>query len=190
MTVPTSTLSRTLLGVTGWSGSGKTQLIVRLIPVLSARGYRVSTVKHAHHRFDIDTPGKDSHSHREAGAVEVAVTSANRWAIMHENHDEPEPSLDQILARMGPADLYLIEGFKTGAHPKIEVHRGEMQANLICRDEPTVVALATDASAAELNERGIGPGRPLPILELDDEEAIADFVVSFCGLSPRLRGAL
>ena len=176
--------ARILLGVTGWSGSGKTALIVRLIPELSARGFRIATVKRAHHVFDIDTPGKDSYEHRAAGAIEVAVTSARRWAILHENIDEPEPSLDQIVARMSPADLFLIEGFKTAPHPKIEVWRAAAGTNLICRTDPSIVAVATDGDPAGL------VGIAVPVLDLNDAAAIADFVVAHCRLGARLRGAL
>ena len=115
MTSPAGTSPRpapAVIGVTGWSGSGKTALIVRLIPELIARGYRVATVKHAHHAFDIDTPGKDSYQHRAAGAAEVVVSSAKRWAIMHENRDEAEPALEDLLARLSPVDIVLVEGFK------------------------------------------------------------------------------
>lgn len=173
--------TRILLGIAGWSGSGKTALIVRLIPELAARGYRIATVKHAHHVFDIDTPGKDSYEHRAAGATEVAVTSARRWAILHENADEPEPSLEQIVARMSPADLFLVEGFKTAPHPKIEVWRADAGTDLMCRTNPSIVAVATDAVLD-----GVG----VPVLDLNDVGAIADFVVAHCGLAARRRGVV
>ena len=114
-----------VFGITGWSGSGKTTLMKALIPNLTARGLRVSTIKHAHHRFDVDKPGKDSYEHRAAGATEVMIGSANRWALMHELRDEPEPRLDDLIARMTPVDLLLVEGFKTEAHIKMEVYRAE-----------------------------------------------------------------
>lgn len=172
-----------LLGIAGWSGSGKTALIVRLIPELAARGVRVATVKHAHHDFDIDTPGKDSHAHRMAGAVEVAVTSAKRWAIVHENAPgEGEPSLDRIVARMSPADLYLIEGFKSGPHPKIEVHRAVTEAAPMCRANPSIVAVASDAPGAMAKAIADMPGTPPSVLDLNDAGAVADFIVGFCGL--------
>jgi molybdopterin-guanine dinucleotide biosynthesis protein B len=117
-----------VIGFSGWSGAGKTTLIVKLIPVLLARGLSVSTLKHAHHAFDVDRPGKDSYLHREAGASEVLIASANRWALMHELRGEPEPNLAQLLARMSPVDLVLVEGFKRDAHVKIEVHSRHRRA--------------------------------------------------------------
>src|SRR5690349_4859394 len=114
-----------LIGLAGWSGAGKTTLLKRLIPLLVARGLRVSTIKHAHHRFDVDEPGKDSWEHRQAGATEVLVASGARWALMHELRNEPEPSLPSLLAHMSAVDLVLIEGFRRDSHPKIEVFRAE-----------------------------------------------------------------
>ena len=111
-----------ILGLAGWSGSGKTTLLTALLPLLTARGLRVSTVKHAHHGFDLDQPGKDSWRHREAGAHEVMIASSRRWALLHENEGE-EPSLAALLARLSPVDLVLVEGFKSYPHPKLEVHR-------------------------------------------------------------------
>ena len=110
-----------IIGLAGWSGSGKTTLLAKIIPRLVARGYTVSTVKHAHHGFDVDTPGKDSHTHRMAGATEVLVASSRRWAVMHELRDEPEPSIYDLLQKMSPVDLVLIEGFKSACHTRIEV---------------------------------------------------------------------
>jgi molybdopterin-guanine dinucleotide biosynthesis protein B len=178
-------VARNVLGIAGWSGTGKTSLIVRLIPELTRRGYRVATVKHAHHDFDIDTPGKDSYEHREAGAVEVAISSAQRWAILHDNGPAPEPSLEQILARMSPADLYLVEGYKSAPHPKIEIHRETLKRDMICTGNPSVVAVATDAATDPAVVR-LG----LPLLPLDDVAAVADFIVAYCGLDTPLRGAL
>lgn len=162
-----------IIGITGWSGSGKTALIVRLIPDLAKRGYRVATVKHAHHDFDIDKPGKDSYEHRAAGATEVVVSSARRWAVVHENRDETEPTLSDILAKLSPVDIVLVEGFKNEAHPKIEVHRPATGADLICRHNDTIVAVASDAALS-----GLG----VPVLDLNDADAIADFVAAQCGL--------
>ncbi len=161
-----------IMGIAGWSGSGKTALIVRLIPELTKRGYRVATVKHAHHDFDIDKPGKDSYEHRAAGAAEVVVSSARRWAVVHENGDAPEPTLHDLLARLSPVDIVLVEGFKDEAHPKIEVHRPSTGAELICRRNDTVVAVASDAPVADTG---------LPVLDLNDAGAIADFIVARCG---------
>ena len=127
--------SQGVIGITGWSGSGKTSLVIRLIPEFSDRGFRVATIKHAHHAFDIDTPGKDSYEHRAAGAVEVVISSTKRWAVMHENQSQAEPTLDELLVA-SPADIVLVEGFKNDAHAKIEVHRPSTGAELIA--PPTI----------------------------------------------------
>ncbi|SMF76387.1 molybdopterin guanine dinucleotide biosynthesis accessory protein MobB [Azospirillum oryzae] len=163
-----------IFGLTGWSGSGKTSLMVRLIPALTARGLRVSTVKHAHKGFDIDHPGKDSHNHRMAGATEVLVSSPRRWALMHELRDgEPELTLEQLVTKVAPVDLLLVEGFKRDRHEKIEVWRAEVDKALIAPDDPTIVAVASD---------GVVPGCPVPVLDLNDAETVAAFVVERCGL--------
>ncbi len=158
-----------VFGFAGWSGSGKTTLIERLIPLLAARGLHVSLVKHAHHDFDVDQPGKDSYRHRQAGAREVLVTSAMRWALMHELRGNGELSLRDALARLSPCDLVLVEGFKTARIPKLEVHRPGIGKPLLHPADPAVVALATDE-----------PGRfarvALPVLHLDDCDAIATLV--------------
>jgi molybdopterin-guanine dinucleotide biosynthesis protein B len=146
---------------------------VRLIPALVARGLSVSTIKHAHHAFDVDRPGKDSHSHRLAGAREVMVSSANRFALMHELRGAPEPTVEELVARMSPVDLLLIEGFKHHAHDKLEVHRPALGKPLLAPDDPRVVAVASDVPLG---------GLPVPRLPLDDIEAIAGFVVDRCGL--------
>lgn len=169
-----------IFGITGWSGSGKTALVVRLIPALVARGLTVSTVKHAHKGFDIDHPGKDSHRHREAGATEVLVSSPRRWALMHELRDgEPELTLESLIARVSPVDLLLIEGFKREPHDKIEVWREAVGKPLIAAEDPTVVAVASD---------GPVPDCPVPVLDLNDAEAVAAFVVERCGLAGGGRG--
>lgn len=170
-----------IMGITGWSGSGKTSLIVRLIPELTERGYRVATVKHAHHDFDIDVPGKDSYEHRAAGATEVVVSSARRWAVVHENRDDSEAALSDILNRLSPVDIVLVEGYKNEAHPKIEVHRPAEDTTLICRENDTIVAVASDAPI---------PGLDIEILDLNDAAAIAEFVAARCGLSTHLEGAV
>ncbi|CAO3353383.1 molybdopterin-guanine dinucleotide biosynthesis protein B [Azospirillum sp. A26] len=163
-----------IFGLTGWSGSGKTSLMVRLIPALTARGLRVSTVKHAHKGFDIDHPGKDSHNHRMAGATEVLVSSPRRWALMHELRDaEPELTLDQLIGKIAPVDLLLIEGFKRDRHEKIEVWRADVDKALIAPDDPTIVAVASDSAV---------PGCPVPVLDLNDADAVAAFIVARCGL--------
>lgn len=157
-----------VFGITGWSGSGKTTLMKALIPNLTARGLRISTIKHAHHRFDVDKPGKDSYEHRAAGATEVMIGSANRWALMHELRDEAEPRLEDLIARMTPVDLLLVEGFKTEAHTKMEVYRAEIGKPMLWQDDPNVVAVASDAPV---------PGLTLPRLDLSDIQSIGDFIV-------------
>src|SRR5437868_12062197 len=147
-----------LIGLAGWSGAGKTTLIAAVIPVLVGRGLSVSTVKHAHHAFDVDKPGKDSYVHREAGASEVLVASDQRFALMRELRGAPEPALAELLGRLAPVDLVLVEGFKRDAHPKLEVHRVATDKAFIHPEDPYIRAIATDA-----------PG-PFPIarLEIDD----------------------
>ena len=158
-----------VIGLAGWSGAGKTTLIVKLLPALKAHGLTVSTVKHAHHAFDVDTPGKDSFLHREAGAREVLVTSNNRWALMHELRGTPEPDLCHLLTRLTPCDLVLVEGFKRDAHHKIEVHRVGNAKPFLFPDDPSIVALASDAPP---------PFGPLPRVHLDNVEAIAALVIA------------
>lgn len=169
-----------VFGLAGWSGSGKTTLLVRLIPELTKRGIGVSTIKHAHHRFDVDKPGKDSHRHREAGATEVLVASGRRWALMHELRNEPEPDLDALLAKLSPVDLVIVEGFKAHAHDKLEIWRSETGERFIHPEDPRVVAIATDKPV---------PHVPLPRFDLEDIAAIADFVVERTGLAPTMRQA-
>jgi molybdopterin-guanine dinucleotide biosynthesis protein B len=157
-----------VIGIAGWSGSGKTTLLAKLIPILVARGVTVSTIKHAHHAFDVDQPGKDSWIHRQAGATEVLVSSANRFALMHELRDRPEPTLDDLLTRLAPADLVIVEGFKRDPIPKIEIHRPELGKPLLYPEDPAIVAVASPARLPDL---------PFPWLPLDDTEAIADFML-------------
>jgi molybdopterin-guanine dinucleotide biosynthesis protein B len=158
-----------IVGFAGWSGAGKTTLLGKLIPLLSRRGLGVSTLKHAHHTFDIDQPGKDSWQHRQAGAREVLVASSVRWALMHELRREAEPILPQLLVRMSPVDLVLVEGFKSERHPKIEIHRRANAKPLLYPDDPSIIAIASDE---------LLPGMALPLHHLDDIEAIADVVQS------------
>jgi len=158
-------MSMRVIGLAGWSGAGKTTLITRVIPVLVRRGLKVATVKHAHHAFDIDRPGKDSWQHREAGASEVVVASSRRWAVVHELRDEAEPSLAELLAKLSPVDLVIIEGFKRHAHPKLEVYRATVGKPLIYPQDDCVVAIASDAPL---------PHAQLPVLMLDDIEGIAN----------------
>ncbi len=169
-----------IFGLAGWSGSGKTTLLVKLLPELIGRGLSVSTVKHAHHSFDMDMPGKDSYEHRKAGATEVLVTSSTRWALLHELKDAPEPRLDELVRHMAPVDLLLVEGFKAYPHEKLEVHRPGGTKPLLCRDDPCVVAVASTVPVPEAN---------VPVFDLDDVAAIANFIVAHTGLDAGKRGA-
>jgi molybdopterin-guanine dinucleotide biosynthesis protein B len=162
-----------IFGLAGWSGSGKTTLLTALIPELRARGVTVSTVKHAHHAFDIDRPGKDSWRHREAGAREVMIASARRWALMHELREAPEPPLDRLVAQMSPVDLILVEGFKRHPHPKIEICRRALDKPPLYPDDPSVVAVASDERLE---------GLPVPWLPLSDPPAVARFIIAHQGL--------
>jgi molybdopterin-guanine dinucleotide biosynthesis protein B len=160
-----------IIGLAGWSGSGKTTLITKVIPCLIARGLKVSTLKHAHHGFDLDKPGKDSFMHRAAGATEVVVSSAKRWAILHElREEEVEWNLPELVAKMSPADLVLVEGFKRDAFPKLEVHRAANGKPLIHPDDPYVAAIASDIEL---------PAAKVPVVDLDDIETVADLLLRF-----------
>ncbi len=154
-----------IIGLAGWSGSGKTTLITKVIPRLIARGLRVSTLKHAHHGFDLDQPGKDSFMHRAAGATEVMISSAKRFAILHELREEAEWDLPDLLAKFTAVDLVLVEGFKRDAFPKLEVYRAAVGKPLLHPDDAAIVAVASDAPL---------PRAPVPVIDLDDVEAIAD----------------
>lgn len=158
-----------VFGISGWKNSGKTGLTERLVAELTRRGYSISTIKHAHHDFDIDKPGADSFRHRAAGATEVAIVSGTRFAIMHELRDEPEPRLDEILARLAPCDLVLIEGYKREAVPKIEARRLEAKSREpLAPGDPHIVAIAADHPV-----EGVG----LQVFDLNDTVSIADFIV-------------
>ena len=159
-----------IFGITGWSGSGKTTLMAALIPELIARGVSVSTVKHAHHSFDLDQPGKDSWRHRQAGAQEVMISSENRWALMHELRGAPEPAFEELVRRMSPVDLLLVEGFKRHPHPKIEVYRRSLGKPLLHPEDPSVVAIASDEML---------PGLTLSWLPLSDAGAVAAFILGY-----------
>ena len=170
-----------VFGITGWKNSGKTTLTERLVAEMARRGYRVSTVKHAHHAFDIDYAGTDSFRHRAAGATEVAIVSGSRWALMHELRGEDEPRLADVLARMAPADLILIEGYKRESHPKIEVRRLQAaKREPLAPQDPMIVAVAADHEVE---------GAGLPVFGLDDVPAIADFILRHCGLETRYAAA-
>ena len=152
-----------VIGLAGWSGAGKTTLLTRIIPHFLARGIRVSVIKHAHHNFDVDVPGKDSWVHRQSGAAEVLVSSGKRWALMHELRGTPESRLPELLKKMSPVDLVIVEGFKSEPHRKIEVHRAANGKPVLFPDDPGIVGIATDA---ELKTT-------LPVAHLDDIPAIA-----------------
>ncbi len=165
-----------VLGLIGWSGSGKTTLLTALLPLFIAQGLRVSTVKHAHHGFDLDQPGKDSFKHRAAGASEVMIASATRWAILHEL-DGPEPELPELLARLAPVDLVLVEGFKANAHPKIEICRPSLGQPPFWPGRADVVAVASDAAL---------PACDRPVLDLGAPATIAAWSMDFLGLRSRV----
>jgi len=152
-----------VIGLAGWSGAGKTTLLSRVIPHLRERGLRVSVIKHAHHAFDVDVPGKDSWVHRQSGAAEVLVSSSRRWALMHELRGADEPRLPELLAKMSRVDLVIVEGFKREPHRKIEVHRAANDKPLLFPDDPGVVGIATDVAVETM----------LPTVHLDDIEAVA-----------------
>jgi molybdopterin-guanine dinucleotide biosynthesis protein B len=164
-----TTRPRRLVGLAGWSGSGKTTLVTKLIPILVARGLKVSTIKHAHHAFDIDQPGKDSWLHRQAGATEVMVSSANRFALIHELRGAAEPSLEELISRLSPADIVIVEGFRHGAHPKIEIFRPELGKPPLYPDDPMILAVAAPEPIT---------GLTLPWLPLNDPEAIVAFIMT------------
>ena len=170
-----------VLGVVGWSGSGKTTLITRLIPVLVARGLKVATLKHAHHAFDVDQPGKDSYEHRKAGASEVIVSSSRRWVQMHELGGDPEATLAQLLRRLSPCDLVLIEGFKTERHPKLEVFRQAAGTAPLYPQDDRIVAIASDQRL---------PDARVAIAHLDDIAAVADLVWARAEPLPAVLAAL
>lgn len=161
-----------VFGIAGWSGSGKTTLLEKLIPALIARGLKVSVIKHAHHGFDIDKPGKDSYRHHAAGAAEVMLASGSRWALMHECRDEPEPALSTLLARLTPCDLVLVEGFKQEPVPKLEVHRPANGKPPLFAERDDIVAVACDEAIAA----------PIPVLPLNDIATVADFIIRYCQL--------
>ena len=157
-----------IIGIAGWSGTGKTTLLTKVIPLLVGRGLKVSTLKHAHHGFDVDQPGKDSHAHRLAGATEVLISSARRWALMHEVREGREASLYELLQKMSPVDLVVVEGFKAALHPKIEVYRREVGKPPFHPDNPNVVGIASDTPFPQANR---------PVVPIDDIARVADLMV-------------
>ena len=158
-----------LIGLAGWSGAGKTTLLEKLIPELVKRGVSVSTMKHAHHNFDLDKPGKDSWVHRQAGATEVLIASENRFALMHELRGAPEPKLADLVSKLSPVDLVIVEGFKRGPHPKIEIWRAANKKPFLHPDDPAIRAIAADEPLKDL---------PIPVVNLDDIGAIANIVLA------------
>jgi molybdopterin-guanine dinucleotide biosynthesis protein B len=163
-----------VIGVAGFKNAGKTTLVEKLVRELTRRGYRVSTVKHAHHSFDIDHEGRDSFRHRKAGASEVAVVSRHRWAIIHESRDDAEPPLSEILSKLAPCDLVIIEGYKRDGHDKIEVRNLELSHPELAGSDPTVVAIAANGRIT---------AAPVPVFDRDDVSALADFVEKHKGLA-------
>lgn len=161
-----------ILGIAGYSGSGKTTLLEKILPLLKQHGLRISVIKHAHHDFDIDRPGKDSFRHREAGAHEVMIASGHRWALMHELREEVEPTLEELCARLSPCDLVLVEGYKFSALPKLEIHRIETGHPMLYPNDTNIIALVSD-SKAEL---------PLPTLDIDAPQQVADYILSYFSL--------
>jgi molybdopterin-guanine dinucleotide biosynthesis protein B len=162
-----------IIGIAGFSGSGKTTLVEKVIPILVAEGLRVSLIKHAHHEFDVDQPGKDSYRHRHAGASEVLVSSSKRWALMHELRGAAEPTLEEQLKQLSPCDVVLVEGYKTAPIPKVEVHRRDNNTPLLHPDDEHVVAVATDEPL----------DTKLPLLDIDDAGAVARFIIQHLGLN-------
>ena len=162
-----------VFGVTGWKNAGKTGLMERLVAEIIGRGYTVSTLKHAHHTFDVDHPGKDSHRHRIAGASQVLLASTERWALMNEHRGTQEPSLPELLAKLDPVDLILIEGWKRDSHPKVEAWRAETGNPLIAPNDPTRLAVASD----------IGLEIDRPVFDLDDTAVVADFILEYLDLT-------
>ncbi len=156
-----------VIGIVGWKNSGKTTLAAKLIAELTKRGRSVSTIKHTHHAVNLDQPGKDTYQHAQAGAEEVMLASASRWALMRELRDAEEPTLDDFLARLNPVDIVIIEGFKSWPHPKIEIHREVSGGALLCREDPNIIALASDTTHNDV---------ALPQFGVDDIAALADFV--------------
>lgn len=163
-----------VIGVAGFKNAGKTTLVEKLVTELTRRGHRISTVKHAHHSFDIDHEGRDSFRHRTAGASEVAVVSRHRWAIIHESRGDAEPTLDEILAKLAPCDLVIVEGYKRDGHDKIEVRNIDLAHPRLAGDDPTVVAVAANGAVADA---------PVPVFDRDDVTALAGFIEKHTGLA-------
>jgi molybdopterin-guanine dinucleotide biosynthesis adapter protein len=166
--------AQNIIGITGWKNSGKTTLTEKLVAELVRHGYRIATVKHAHHEFDIDHEGRDSYRHRKAGASEVAIVSSRRWALIHELEGETEPPLQEVLARLSPCDLVIVEGYKREGHKKIEVRRKDAKdVTPLAPSDSTIIAIASDVVINDTS---------LPVFNVDDARAIADFIVATCRL--------
>src|SRR5262245_27452901 len=157
-----------IIGLAGWSGAGKTTLLAKVIPNMVARGLKVSTLKHAHHAFDVDQPGTDSHTHRMAGATEVLVSSANRWALVHELRGAAELPLEALLDKLSPVDLVLVEGYKREPHPKLEIYRASLGKPLMHPDDPAIIGIASDQPL---------PAARIPVIDLDDVEQVTEFLI-------------
>jgi molybdopterin-guanine dinucleotide biosynthesis protein B len=166
-------MTQKTIGVAGFKNSGKTTLVEKLVVALTRQGYRISTVKHAHHSFDIDHEGRDSFRHRLAGATEVAVVSKSRWAIIHELREESEPPLANILAKLAPCDLVIVEGYKRDGHDKIEVRNLALDHQVLAGDDPTIIAVAATGAVA---------GSPVPVFDRDDVSALTAFIIKHTGL--------
>ena len=162
-----------IFGIVGWSGSGKTTLMVKLLPGFIGRGFKVSTIKHSHHSFDVDREGKDSFRHRQAGASEVLVSSSSRWALMHELREDAEPGMEDLIKHMTEVDLLLIEGFKDHKYDKLEIYRESTGKPLRCTEDEGIVAVACDRSLEGLN---------IPVIDLNKPAAIVDFIIEYCEL--------
>tara|TARA_B100000989_G_scaffold59437_1_gene40609 strand:- start:4227 stop:4730 length:504 start_codon:yes stop_codon:yes gene_type:complete len=162
-----------ILGIAGWQNSGKTTLLKNLIVTFAKKGLTVSTVKHAHHSFDIDKPGKDSYEHRQSGAQEVLISSKHRWALIHEQGNQTEPNLDELLSKLKPVDLVLVEGFKKENHTKLEVHRDKLGKELICQTDPKICMVASDIKLSGLN---------VPVFDINDYDAISEFIIEYLKL--------
>ncbi len=176
----------TVFGLAGWSGSGKTTLMGRLLPELIGRGISVSTIKHAHHNFDMAEPKEGDFRLRRAGLGEMMLAAPARWALLHELDDAPEPMLGDLLARLSPVDLVLIEGFKAHVHPKLEVHRQNLGKPLLAPGDPHIVAIAAEDGNVDLAECN----RVLPVLDLRDAVGVADLIVEQCGLGQTRKPAV
>jgi molybdopterin-guanine dinucleotide biosynthesis protein B len=169
-------MTQKVIGVAGFKNAGKTTLVEKLVRELTGRGYRIATVKHAHHSFDIDHEGRDSFRHRQAGASEVAVISGQRWAIIHELRGEDEPSFAMILAKLAPSDLVIVEGYKHGQHQKIEARNLALDHPKLAGDDPTIMAIAANGVIADA---------PVPVFDRDHVEALADFIIGHMRLDKK-----